>query len=84
MPLDLIVIGKKTFNRNDVPNVVYVGHSRVEALEAVKKTAGQFPLLYYVSGEPYAPIVAPIATPIPVVETDTETFTAPINKKKTK
>lgn len=60
--MDVIVIGKKTHQRSDVPVVVYSGQSRDEAMAAVSKTGGEFSQLYYVNPEPYMRINTPAPT----------------------
>lgn len=54
--MDIVVIGKRSFNRNDRPEVVYCGQSWDEARAAVNAKAGEFVNFYQISAEPYRPL----------------------------
>jgi hypothetical protein len=72
--MDVIVIGKRSHNRSDKPEVIYCGQSRDEAKAAVAATNGAFPFLYYINPEPFQRIEtpAPSATPAPKAEPESE------------
>lgn len=83
--MDVIVIGKKAFNRNETPHVIYCGQSRDDAAKAISDTAGKFPFVYEVNPLEFrriaVPSVVPVSAPAPAAELKTET--AP-KKKATK
>jgi hypothetical protein len=83
--MDVIVIGKKAFNRNEAPHVVYCGQSKDEAVKAIADTAGQFPYVYEVSPLEFRRIAVPAAVPVsvPAPAPEPKTETAP-KKKATK
>lgn len=62
--MDIILIGKASHNRNDMPTVVYCGQSRLEADAAVAATAGKFPRIYELNSEPFRPIASPLPEPV--------------------
>jgi hypothetical protein len=74
--MDVIVIGKKAFNRNDAPHVIYCGQSKDEAAAAIADTAGKFPFIYEVNPLEFRRIAVPTTpapTPVPAEEPKTET-----------
>jgi hypothetical protein len=68
--MDVIVIGKRNFNRSDKPEVIYCGQSKLEALAAVEKTNGSHPFLYYVNPEVFQRINAPGPKPVEAAEVE--------------
>lgn len=59
--MDIIIVGKKSHNRNDQPNIIYVGQNRGDALKAIESVAGKFVRCYEVNPEPWRPMQMPAA-----------------------
>jgi hypothetical protein len=66
--LDIIIIGKRSLNRNDKPEVVYCGQSRAEMEEAVADASKEFPRMYQLNPESVKPIV--VLTDVQLKERD--------------
>jgi len=79
--VDILVIAKKSFDRNDVPYVVYCGQSRDEAHAAVQAAAGQYARFYFADPEPHIPIRTPDKAPGVRPEAVAVAAPKPISKK---
>lgn len=77
--MDIVIIGKKSFNRNDRPYDVYCGQSWDEARAAINAAANDFVNFYQVDAEPYRPL-----RPDPVVAPSLHAETAPAPSNGTK
>lgn len=54
--MDIVIIGKRSFNRNDRPHPVYCGQSWDEARAAITAAGADFVNFYQVNAEPYRPL----------------------------
>ena len=79
--MDIVLIGKKSHNRNDAPHVVYCGQDRGEADAAVRKSAGVYVRVYELNSEPFRPMSLP-AVPAPATAaTESSQEPKPASKK---
>ena len=56
--MDIIILGKASFNRTDAPELVYCGQDRGAAQEALRKAANERRLkrFYELDPEPHRPL----------------------------